>query len=335
MDCDHGVRGCHDADVACETCHGICKKFPQHPMKCCCSCSLQFFEFNRFLSVFEGANLFKKPLHQEELMISISVKQKRNVVQLLFLIAETCLCIDFVSWQHLTPQLLSHPKSWTSCKSSQVMSPKRHRISCDQVVHDNITKRWIFWNLNYPFGIANINREDLIDMDEAAVFVESVNRKHGKTRIGRRCREAGNYGHSEKYTTTMAISADPNDGMRHCLFEQKAGTTIADFAQFIQQILNIIGQGTPARRRCFIMDNLTSHHSAIIRQMITDAGHRIVFRAPYYPVDGPIEFVFNHVEEQLTGYQYLIENGEDLRDAVIAIVTRIQHFQEYFIHCGY
>lgn len=76
----------------------------------------------------------------------------------------------------------------------------------------NIQKRWNFWNLPYPLGIADINTADLIDLDEAAIFLETTNRKRGKSTIGTRCREVGNYGHSTKYTLTMAISADPNDG---------------------------------------------------------------------------------------------------------------------------
>jgi hypothetical protein len=33
--------------------------------------------------------------------------------------------------------------------------------------------------------------------------------------------------------------------------------------------------------------------------MIFAAGHRIVFRAPYYPIDGPIKFVFNTIQTYL------------------------------------
>lgn len=199
----------------------------------------------------------------------------------------------------------------------------------------NIQKRWNFWHLPYPFGIANIAREDLIDLDEAAVFLETVNRSRGKSYIGTRCREIGNYGHSTKFTLVMAISADPNDGRRFHTLEQRAGTGNAEFAAFIQDVLNGIGFGSVARRRCFIMDNLVSHHSAAIRQMIVTAGHRMVFRAPYYPVDGPIEFVFNTIEQRLSDYQYVVLDGNSLRQAVNTIITTMDHFEEYFIHCGY
>jgi transposase len=42
------------------------------------------------------------------------------------------------------------------------------------------------------------------------------------------------------------------------------------------------------------MDNLITHRVPIITQMIITAGHRIVYRAHYYPVDVTIEYVFNN-----------------------------------------
>lgn len=83
------------------------------------------------------------------------------------------------------------------------------------------------------------------------------------------------------------------------------------------------------------MDNLASHRNALIRQMIINAGHRLLFCAPYYPVDGPIEFVFNTIQQRLTEYQYTITDGVHLRQAVQTIVTSINDFAEYFVHCGY
>jgi len=70
----------------------------------------------------------------------------------------------------------------------------------------NVQRRWSFWNLPYPFGIANIRTEDMIDIDEAAVFAESANRGEGKCHITLRCRDDGIYGHSTKTNLLLAIS---------------------------------------------------------------------------------------------------------------------------------
>ena len=65
------------------------------------------------------------------------------------------------------------------------------------------------------------------------------------------------------------------------------------------------------------------------------AGHRLVFRAPYYPVDGPIEYVFNTIQIDLRINWAEIEDGPSLIAAVHSAIGEIQLFVPYFINCGY
>ena len=83
------------------------------------------------------------------------------------------------------------------------------------------------------------------------------------------------------------------------------------------------------------MDNLNTHHCEIISQVIHDAGHRIAFRAPYYPVDGPIEYLFNTLQAALTLNMYNIYNNDDMLRSLFAILAAIQSFEQYFLHCLY
>lgn len=69
--------------------------------------------------------------------------------------------------------------------------------------------------------------------------------------------------------------------------------------------------------------------------LIFQAGHRLVFRAPYYPVDGPIEYVFNTIQGTLRINMGLITDGESLRDEVLDAIADIGDFVAYFINCGY
>jgi hypothetical protein len=192
----------------------------------------------------------------------------------------------------------------------------------------------MYWNLPYPYGISDIDIADLIDIDEAGIFLETVNRKYGKAFIGKKVRATGPYGHSTKWTLIMGISGGP-DNERWVSFLQKAGTTILDFADFIQRIVDSIPPGNAHRRRCFIMDNLSSHTNAYIRQIVNAAGHRIVFRAPYYPVDGPIEFVFNTIEQALGSYFYTVRTDNELMQAVYTEIGKMETFVPYFVNCGY
>jgi len=113
------------------------------------------------------------------------------------------------------------------------------------------------------------------------------------------------------------------------------GTTGDRMVSFLSMILEQIGPGTNERRYCFIMDNLSSHHDIQMSLLIFMAGHRLVFRAPYYPIDGPIEYVFNTIQGSLGIHMANILDGPSLRDEVIALIGNIETFEPYFINCGY
>lgn len=120
----------------------------------------------------------------------------------------------------------------------------------------NKDKRRIFWNLPYPFGIADIRRMDMIDLDECGTEVQSADRHIGKAYIGKRVQQSGPYQKSTKYNLLLAISGDGNNNWRWRDIWTGEGTTGQRMIDFIQSILNAIGPGTPQRRYCFIMDNL-------------------------------------------------------------------------------
>jgi hypothetical protein len=70
--------------------------------------------------------------------------------------------------------------------------------------------------------------------------------------------------------------------------------------------------------------------------MIITAGHRIVYRAPYYPVDGPIKYVFNTIQQELGRRMHLIQDLPSLYAHINAIIVAFLHdFRPYFLHCGY
>ena len=83
------------------------------------------------------------------------------------------------------------------------------------------------------------------------------------------------------------------------------------------------------------MDNLSSNHNVQMSLFIIMAGRRLVFRAPYYPIDGPIEYVVNTVQGSLHINMANIVDGPSLVDEVIASIGDIQTFEPYFVNCGY
>jgi hypothetical protein len=84
------------------------------------------------------------------------------------------------------------------------------------------------------------------------------------------------------------------------------------------------------------MDNFNSHHNRQMSALIFAAGHRLAFRAPYYPVDGPIELVFNTVQNFLVINMHKVgNNGISLRHWTNVAITSIPIFVPYFDNCGY
>ena len=94
------------------------------------------------------------------------------------------------------------------------------------------------------------------------------------------------------------MSEDPN-GDRWLDYWTGEGTDALRMIKIVQHVIADIGPGTVQRRRCFTMDNLSSHYNLQIAIIIFNTSHRIIFWAPYYPVDGPIEYVFNTIQGTL------------------------------------
>lgn len=214
-------------------------------------------------------------------------------------------------------QRLGFTKKVGSVTANQALSPR-----CIFIRH-------LYWTRHPPLGIFEVPLLELIDTDEAGVMLSIVNRSGGKAYNGARVRSIGPYSRSEKWTIILAIGSD---GFKHCQFTNDPGTTAEMFLNFINSLMDRIPQG---QRRTFIWDNLKSHFSAEIYLAVHLRGHRIVPRPPWYPVDGPIEFVFNQYEMGLRERLYVIRNTDDLINHTHQVIANIRGIPETFAHCGY
>ena len=104
---------------------------------------------------------------------------------------------------------------------------------------------------------------------------------------------------------------------------------------FIRTILNDIGRATPDNFFMFTMDNLNSHKNVAVVALIHVYGHGIVFRAPYWAVDGAIEYVFNTVQTLIRSRLYEIRDGNDLVATIYESIQGIDSFSNYFINVGF
>jgi hypothetical protein len=80
---------------------------------------------------------------------------------------------------------LYHPSQISRMEDRLGLSRKASSTAARQASHPrNLQKRWQYWNMNYPYGIADIERDEIIDLDEAAFFLETCNRDFGECFIG-------------------------------------------------------------------------------------------------------------------------------------------------------
>jgi len=198
----------------------------------------------------------------------------------------------------------------------------------------NIKRRQLFWTFAYPIGVFGISRHDLIDIDEAGLWLEKKNPTFGKALSSVRVRAPGVYGHGEKWTLILAINCA---GFRYIRFEKVAGTTVEIYRDYVTDVVAALPQlGALNFKQYTIMhDNLGAHKEASVCNAITAAGHRVICRPAYRPVDGPIEYVFNQLQGELTNRMNEVTDEKSFVALVYSVITNLHGFDETFVHCGY
>ena len=173
--------------------------------------------------------------------------------------------------------------------------------------------------------MADIKARDIIDIDEAGMELVSANRRYEKAHRGERAREAGPYSKTGKVNVLLAISDDPDSPDRWHEIWSGGGTTITLFVDVTRRI----------RRRYFIFDNLTSNLHPQVLVLIYKAGHEVVTRASYWPIDGAIEHIFNILQVLLSVNLRKIKEHDDLINHIKNTIASFGRFTEYFRHVGF
>lgn len=220
------------------------------------------------------------------------------------------------------------------------LTQKKSSTTCERAYWQvNLHKRQRFWTNNYPFGRADIRTRDMIDMDEAGFKIEATNPSWGKSVSWSRCHTDGSYNRERKLNCMMGISADSTINMSwHDVWPQcEGGTTLYRVYVFFERIIDWLDAHHPGRVFCFTMDNLNIHSNPIILHLITSRGHRYLFRAPYWSVDGPMEYVFNTMHVKLLLFFRQIDNLTQLENALNQIIGQLSPngFDSYFRHVGF
>jgi transposase len=236
-----------------------------------------------------------------------------------------------------------HPSQISKAESLIGLSRKAGSTTAYQAfLPINIQLRWEYFNLPFPMGIADVRRSKVVDLDQCGIFVETANRGHGKAFVGLRVREPGPYTKTEKANLMLAICGEDetpghpgSPGRRWSEIWLEGGTTIEKMMGFVAAIIEDLGEATPDNFYVFTMDNLSAHKNPGVTALIHAAGHGVVYRAPYYAVDGAIEYVFNTLQALLRNRLYQIRTLEDLVLAIHQSIGNMHNFAEYFRNVGF
>lgn len=129
---------------------------------------------------------------------------------------------------------------------------------------------------------------------------------------------------------TTTISSLTSEGIEPCLLIRGSLTTDV-FEIYIEQVL------APSLRRgqVVVLDNLSAHKSASVRELLAERGVRLWYLPSYSPDYSPIELAFAKSKAELR--RVSARNPEALEEAIAQAVTHISadEARAFFCHCGF
>jgi len=133
--------------------------------------------------------------------------------------------------------------------------------------------------------------------------------------------------HGKNITLFAALSLD---GLGAVMTLDGAADTIA-FEAYVRTFL----APTLVPGQIVLLDNLSSHKSATVEQLVAERGCTLLFLPPYSPDFSPVEMAFSKVK------QHLRHIGARTREALEAAISTaidsitIHDAAGFFRHCGY
>lgn len=168
----------------------------------------------------------------------------------------------------------------------------------------------------------------LVFLDEAAVLTNLTRR------VARAPRGERAYGSAprnwKRLTVLGAVSCDGVAGV----MTVPSGTTTEVFVDFLNtRLLPVLREHKPDA--ILVMDNLSAHQSAAVRQVIEAAGLSLRYLPRYSPDFSPIEPCWSKIKTVLRAVA--ARTVEVLKDEVAKAVASVtaEDIRAWFRHCGY
>lgn len=154
-----------------------------------------------------------------------------------------------------------------------------------------------------------------------------MTRRYGRAERGCRAHDAVPRNHGRNITVLGALSCYGLDAV----MTVEGAADAAVFRAYVQQVL----VPTLKPGDIVVMDNLSVHKVAGIKQAIQAAGASLIYLPPYSPDLSPIEPCWSKIKEKLRGVK--ARTREALDAALAKIIGRISNSDARgcFAHCGY
>lgn len=175
-------------------------------------------------------------------------------------------------------------------------------------------------------GQLGLNPRRLVFIDETSAKT-NMTRLRGRAPRGERLVEKVPHGH---WKTTTLVAALDHEGVR-CATTVDGAVNGGVFLAFVRQVL------APTLRPgdLVVMDNLSSHKVAGVREAIEAAHASVVYLPPYSPDLNPIELAFSKIKQGLRSAAHrTVERMWDRMQAILDTITP-SDAAGYFRHCGY
>ena len=179
---------------------------------------------------------------------------------------------------------------------------------------------------NWQQTTRQIDAERWIFLDECGVTTE-MTRRYGRATRGERVREGTPAGH---WRTLTVLGAIRQSGWVAAMTIE-AATDGDIFQAYLGQVL--CPQLKPGD--IVVMDNLSAHKVAGVRELIEQTGAELRYLPPYSPDFNPIEMCWSKFKQLLRSTK--ARALDTLESSVAEALTKItpQDMQGCFRHCGY
>jgi transposase len=178
------------------------------------------------------------------------------------------------------------------------------------------------WRAAQPW----LEQSRLVFLDETAAAT-NMTRRRGRAPVGQRLVDPAPFGH---WKVTTFVSALRSDGLTAAMTVD--GAMNGDlFVAYVGQVL------VPELRvgDVVVMDNLSVHKRAEVRELIEGAGCALIYLPPYSPDLNPIELAYSKLKAILRKAKERTVDG--LRACLFAALEAFspQECANYLAHCGY